>query len=145
MQPLQNILRKFVKEFGLEGGSALNALRSGWSRTVGPTIASHTYPDTIKKGSLTILVDTPQWMHHLSFYKKEISEKLKPYNVSDIRFRLGRITQSADKEDVQEFSELSGEDLRFIENTVKGVKDEELRQKVRERIPHGLRKGRNSK
>lgn len=138
MQPLRNILGKFVKEFGLEGGVVLNTLRSQWVDIVGQTIALHTSPDIIKAKILTLIVDTPQWMHHLSFFKEEISEKLKPYKVDGIRFRLGKLPETV--EEIRNKGEitLSDEDLRYIENTVKNITDEELKGKFRILIRHGL-------
>ncbi len=138
MQSLQSILKKFVKDFNLEGGIVLNAVRSQWVSIVGQTIAIHTFPDTIKGKVLTLIVDTPQWMHHLSFYKEEIAEKLRPYNVNGIRFRLGKLPLGIKKQNGEEHVELPEEDLRFLENTVKNIKDEELKEKFKVLITHGL-------
>lgn len=145
MQPLQNILKKFVKDFGLEGGAALNTLRINWSGIVGRTIASHTSPDSIKKGTLFIIVDTPQWLHHLGFYKKEITEKLKSHGITEIRFRLGKVEPVNYVEEDEDVPELEEADLRFIENTVKDIDDDELKMKFRKLLSHGLTKGKGKK
>ena len=142
MEPLQNILRNFVKDFGIEGGAGLNAIRRLWPDIVGQTIAVHTFPDTIKSKVLTIIVDTPQWMHHLSFYKEDISEKLRSYNIGGIRFRIGRIPEKTVEQPGELNMELTEDDLRYIENTVKNIKDEELKEKFKVLITHGLTKGR---
>ena len=142
MESLHNILRNFVKDFGIEGGAGLNAIRRLWPDIVGPTIAVHTFPDTIKNKVLTITVDTPQWMHHLSFYKEDISEKLRSYNIGGIRFRIGRIPEISPEQPGELNVELTEDDLRYIENTVKNIKDEELKEKFRVLITHGLTKGR---
>jgi hypothetical protein len=141
MQPLHKILREFVKNFGIEGGAGLNIIRKKWVNIVGQTIAVHTFPDTIRGKVLTITVDTPQWMHHLSFYKEEISKKLESYNVNGIRFRLGKLPPEIINQNSKEHVELSEEDLRFLENTVKNIKDEELKEKFRVLITHGLTRG----
>jgi hypothetical protein len=140
MQPLRSILGKFAKDFGLEGGAVLNAIRSKWVDIVGQPISIHTFPDIIKAKILTLIVDTPQWMHHLSFYKEEISEKLKPYNVDGIRFRLGKLPKTVNEFRNEAENTLTDEDLRYIENTVKNIKDEELKEKFRALITHGLAK-----
>jgi hypothetical protein len=142
MQSLHNILKKFVKDFNFDSGIVLNAVRSQWESTVGQTIAMHTFPDTIKGKVLTLLVDTPQWMHHLSFYKEDITEKLKPYDIKSIRFKLGRIPERKHERPEREDIKLSEDDLRYIENTVKNIDDEGLKEKFRELITHGLMKGR---
>ena len=121
MQRAGNILRKFTKEFGLEGGIRVNAIRNQWVNIVGQTIAAHTCPDTIKGKILFLTVDTPQWMHHLSFYKEEISRKLQSYKVTEIRFKLGKLPERANGGGERENFILTDEDLRYIENTVKNI------------------------
>ncbi len=142
MQSLHNILKEFVKDFGIESGPVLNVIRRQWSDIVGDTIASHTYPDTIKNKVLTIRVDTPQWMHHLSFFKEDISGKLRTYTIVAIRFRIGSLPRKADAQGKDEDAGLTDEDLRFVENTIKNVKDEEIKAKFKKLISHGLTKGR---
>jgi len=138
MHSLRNILGKFVKDFGIEGGVTLNNARKRWVSVVGKPVSVHTFPDTVKSGTLTIIVDTPQWMHHLSFYKDDILSKLKPFGISGIRFRLGRLPVSTPEKERAADAELSEEDLRYIENTVHSIKDEELKDKFRTLITHGL-------
>lgn len=137
MNSLRNILGKFVKDFGIEGGVTLNIARKRWVSVVGKPVAAHTFPDTVKGGTLTIIVDTPQWMHHLSFYKDDIVSKLKPLGITGVRFRLGRLPVSSPEKHAAA-AELSEEDLRYIENTVHGIEDEELKEKFRTLIRRGL-------
>jgi hypothetical protein len=145
MQSLKGILRHFAKDFGIEGTVALKTIKNQWAGIVGKPIAVHTFPDTIKSKILTIIVDTPQWMHHLDFFKGELLQKLDGFDISEIRFRIGRLpeTEKAIQEEME--SDLTEDELRYIENTVKNVKDEELREKFRSLIKHGLKKGRNKK
>lgn len=140
MHSLRNILSKFVKDAGIEGGLALNNVRRQWEQIVGQTVSAHTSPDIIKGGILTIIVDTPQWMHHLSFYKDDISSKLGPFGIKGIRFRIGRLPVSAAEKEIIADAELSEEDLKYIDNTVRSIKDEELRNKFRNLIRKGLSK-----
>jgi hypothetical protein len=141
MQSLHNILKTFVKDYGLEGGVALNAVRNQWHKIVGQTIASHTFPDTIRGKALTLIVDTPQWLHHLSFFKDEITSKLTPYNVEEIRFKIGRLPENTKETCSAEDIKLSEDDLKYLENTLRDLKDEDLREKFRTLIVHGLMKG----
>ncbi|MBI4848189.1 MAG: DUF721 domain-containing protein [Nitrospirae bacterium] len=141
MQSLQNILNTFIKDYGIEGGVALNAIRIQWDKLVGQAVAAHTFPDTIKNKVITLIVDTPQWLHHLGFFKEEIITKLKPYNISEIRFRIGRLPEKTKEKQETQDNELSEDDLRFLENTLKGLKDEELKEKFRTLIVHGLKRG----
>jgi hypothetical protein len=143
MYPLKKILWKFVKSHGIEGGDALLTIRTRWKSIVGRTIALHTSPDTIRRKVLTIIVDTPQWMHHLSFYKGEIMDKLRSHEVSEVRFRVGKLPGKSRTSFYRENINLTDEDTQYVENTVKHIKDEELRQKFRKLITHGLTKRKN--
>jgi len=131
MQRVGGILKGFVKDYGLETGLTLVRIKDQWTNLVGLTIALHTSPDIVKGKTIFILVDTPQWMHHLSFYKQEILEKLKDYKIENIRFKLGRIPERADvKQEIPTIS-LSDEDFRYIEDTIKDIRDDELKEKFR--------------
>ncbi|RJQ19868.1 MAG: DUF721 domain-containing protein [Nitrospiraceae bacterium] len=142
MRSLHNILKAFIKDYGLEGGVALNAFRNQWAGIVGQTIAAHTAPDTMKSKVLTVIVDSPQWLHHLSFFREEIITKLRPFNVTDIRFRVGSLPEQSDGDQHRENNcELTDDDLRYIENTLGNVRDEELRESFRTLIVHGLTRG----
>lgn len=141
MEPLRKILGDFSKTLGIESGSILNAVRRKWADIVGPAVAAHTFPDTIRGKVLTIIVDTPQWMHHLSFYKEDISGKLKFCNIEGVNFKLGRLPEKKDAPVSQEDAGLTDEDLRFLENTINNVRDDELKEQFRRLIIHGLTKG----
>ena len=58
-----------------------------------------------------------------------------------VRFRLGRLPEKKDIPLNKEDTVLTDEDLRFLENTVNNVKDEELKEVFRKLIMHGLTKG----
>jgi hypothetical protein len=140
MQPLNKILGKFIDDLGIGGGITLNIIRRQWAKIVGQTISLHTSPDTIKGKVLTVVVDSPQWLHHLSFFKEEIVKKLHPYNVDEIRLRIGKIPIEEPVHDKEKEFELTEDDRRFVENTIKVIKDEELKEKFRTLISRGLSK-----
>lgn len=132
MERVGNIIKKFVTDYGLESGLPLTTIKNQWAMLVGQTLAAHTSPDMIKGKTIFIIVDTPQWMHHVSFYRQEILEKLKDYRIDKVRFKLGMV----DKSPVGEYKktnhyELSEEDLTYIENTIGSLKDNELKEKFR--------------
>ncbi|MBI5195703.1 MAG: DUF721 domain-containing protein [Nitrospirae bacterium] len=141
MQRVGNILRQFVKDYGLESSLKLQAIKKQWAGIVGATVAAHASPDLIKGKTIFIAVDTPQWMHHLSFYKQEISEKLRHHNIEDIRFKLGKPDKNPDIEQgVPRSFRLSKEDYAYIEDTISSLKDAGLREKFRTLLTHGLTK-----
>ncbi len=145
MQRAGNILKKFINDYGLEAGLTLTIIKNQWIKLVGQTIATHTFPDIIKGNTIFIIVDTPQWMHHLSFYKQDICEKLKPYKVTEIRFKLGRLPVEDSfrkrvdiKQEINNIS-LTEEDSRYIENTLRSIKDNELKERFRMLLTNALK------
>ena len=145
MQRLHNILRNIFKDTEIDQGTAVLSLRKKWPSIVGQPVAVHTWPDTVRNRIITILVDTPQWMHHLSFFTAEIRAKLAPYDIADIRFRLGRIPEAEGRTEKEEETALSDEDARYLENTLREIGDSGIREKFRSLITHGLTKGRPGK
>jgi len=141
MQSLHDILKTFVKEYGLEGGVVLKSIQNQWENIAGRTVAAHTFPDTVKGKVLTLIVDTPQWMHHLSFFKEEIVLKLASYNVVEVRFKLGKLPDNSKAFALSGDITLSEDDLIYLENTLRNVKDVDLREKFRKLIAHGLTRG----
>jgi hypothetical protein len=80
-------------------------------------------------------------MHHLGFFKEEMLDKLKSYKIEQIRFKLGKVTSPTHEETSSLERNLSDDDLRYIENTLKDIKDEEMRETFRKLIVHGLSRG----
>jgi hypothetical protein len=144
MHSLNTVLKKFVKDFGLEGGAALTNLRKQWATIAGQTIASHTSPFTIRSSVLTLTVDTPQWMHHLSFVKEEMLDKLGKFNISEVRFRLGKLPAPAHTVTDNCERMLTADDKRFIENTLRSIKDKELKKSFRRLLTHALTQGKQT-
>ena len=142
MQSFQSLLNKFTKNFKLEDGVVISALRDKWTDLVGETVAVHTFPDMIKDRQLTLIVDSPQWRHHLDFLKNAICEKIERYGIDDLKFRIGKIPESKGKLSKAVEAKLTEDDIRYIENTIKNVKDEDLKETFRKLIAHGLIKGR---
>lgn len=131
MQRIGNIIKGFIKDYSLEGGLTFQKLKNQWPNLVGQTIASHALPDIIKGKTIFITVDTPQWMHHLNFYKQEILEKLKDYKIENVRFKIGKLPERIDtKQEINSFS-LNAEDFKYIEDTIKDIRDEELKERFR--------------
>ena len=140
MQRVGGILKRFVKDYGLETGLHLAGIKTQWQKLVGQTLAAHTSPDIIKGKTIFINVDTPQWMHHLSFYKQEMLEKLKNYGIENVRLKLGRLNEScADEIKTSNAYQLTEEDAKYIEDTIQNLKNDELKEKFRRLLSDALR------
>lgn len=53
-----------------------------WDAVVGPTLARHAQPLRLRRGILSVEVDSAEWMQELQFLKQELRERLNA--------RLGR-------------------------------------------------------
>ncbi len=138
MQSLNSLLKKHFKESGMESGLLVNKLRNKWTDLVGEAVASHTSPGSVSGKTITITVDTPQWLHHLGFFKEDILTKLKPFGLSEVKFKLGKIGGAKVPAYKPKEVKISDKDISYIENTLKGIKDPELKEKFRAFISHGL-------
>jgi predicted nucleic acid-binding Zn ribbon protein len=58
------------------------ALWTHWEATVGPTLARHAHPQRLRRGVLSVVVDSPEWMQEVQFFKHDLRERLNA--------RLGR-------------------------------------------------------
>lgn len=96
--PLSTAVEHFIRNRGLEGKLREHTLQNRWDEIVGEPISSHTRPDTIRFGTLHVLVDSSAWLQQLTFLKPELMRKVESYlgkgSIKDIVLRLGRQTPS---------------------------------------------------
>ena len=87
------VLRAVLKKHGLDNELERYNFINHWEEIVGKDIASRTKPMSIRNGMLTIGVVDSIWAQELSFQKRFILYRLKPYlsardKVRDVRFRV---------------------------------------------------------
>ncbi len=137
---LGEILGKVMGERGLGRGSLTAKLLAVWDAAVGEGIAKHALPESVKGGVLTVIVDSPVWMHQLSMMAPALVEKVNTVmgtgTVQDIRFRAGRLVRPTEgKVEKERFvpkrRKLLPDERREIEESVSMISDKELREKAR--------------
>lgn len=79
MKKVSGILNKLLKKYGLEGKIIENTIAHKWEAIVGEIISAHSYPEGIRYKRLYIIVDSPVWLQEMSFYKKDLVEKVNGY------------------------------------------------------------------
>tara|TARA_B100002003_G_C13982781_1_gene475179 strand:+ start:587 stop:901 length:315 start_codon:yes stop_codon:yes gene_type:complete len=91
--PLSVAVNHFIRNCGLEGKLREYTLKDRWDEIVGEPISSHARPDTIRFGTLYVLVDSSAWLQQLTFLKPELIRKIENNMneniIKDIIFRLG--------------------------------------------------------
>ncbi|HET6514726.1 MAG TPA: DUF721 domain-containing protein [Thermodesulfovibrionales bacterium] len=135
MKRVGAVLSPFVKSLGIEGALKLEELKRAWPTLFGEPLSLHMSPSSLKEGELLITVDSPVWLQQISFYKPDILKKLGPFDVRDIRFRLGTIRiekniRSRPRKAKREKS-LDSDTLSFIEETVSELEDPGLKESIR--------------
>jgi predicted nucleic acid-binding Zn ribbon protein len=139
MNKAETVLGPMLKQLGIENGVRLERIRNDWSDIFEKSISPHMFPATLKEGELLLHVESPAWMQQLTYYKKEIIRKLSSYSVTDVRFRLGRITKKKQKQEPQKpMRTLSPEEVSFAASVVADIRNEELKDSIRKAIEKSL-------
>ena len=80
--PLGEVLRAALARLPLATPLADYDIWTHWDAVVGPTIARHAQPVRLRRGVLSIEVDSSEWMQELQFLKHDLRARLNA--------RLGR-------------------------------------------------------
>ncbi len=132
MEKADSLLGPLLRNLGIEEGVRLARLKNDWHTIFEKPISLHTSPSRLSEGELLLNVDSPIWIHQLSFCKGAIIEKLGAYGVRDVRFRIGKIPQKKQREQhARRAVQLSSDDALFISELTSGIGDEELKEAVR--------------
>jgi len=132
---LSYTLGSMLKARGL--GSRLSEYRvfGQWEKAVGPVIARHAQPQTVRGKKLTLVVDSPAWMQQLSLLKPQIVEKvnktLGKEVIKEITLRLGEVAsreQPAEEPPVR--AVLGREEREKIEDYVRGISDPAIKEAI---------------
>jgi predicted nucleic acid-binding Zn ribbon protein len=75
-RPLGDSLDRVARSLGGPGAAMLGAVFSHWSDVVGPVVADHSWPVSLRSGVLVVGVDEPIWHTQLTYLQAEIMERL---------------------------------------------------------------------
>ena len=73
---LGEVLRAALARLPLATPLADYALWAHWDAVVGPTIARHAQPSRLRRGVLSVEVDSAEWMQEIQFLKHDLRERL---------------------------------------------------------------------
>lgn len=139
MKKAETVLGPMLKQLGIENGVRLQRIRNDWTDIFEKSISPHMFPATLKEGELLLHVESPAWMQQLTYYKKEIIRKLSSYAITEVRFRLGKITKKKQKQEAQKpMRTLSSEEVSFAASVVADITNEELKDSIRKAIEKSL-------
>jgi predicted nucleic acid-binding Zn ribbon protein len=133
---LSSTLGSLLRARGLQGRLSEYRIVGQWEETVGPVIARHARPQTVRGKKLYLSVDSPAWMQQLSLLKPEIIEKVNRNfgkdAINDITLRLGEVVPSEQRgEEALSRPPLDAEERGRIEQYVQQVQDPDVREAIR--------------
>ncbi len=140
METSGSILASLLKDLGIEDRVRLDSLQREWTTLFPAPLSLHTCPVDIKNGELAVNVDSPAWLQQLKFFKQDMIKKLRGHQVTEIRFKHGRIfkpRQNApgDKDAaVQTTKKIQDSDIAWIDRTISDIQDPELKEALRKAI-----------
>ena len=146
MKKVGTLIPRLIKGLGLEEAMRFELIRREWTTVFREPLCLHMAPASLKNGALLISVDSPVWLQQISFFRSDILNSLRTFEVKEVRFRIGRVTpkKKGDETALQRQVPLGREALREIDDTVSGLEDSGLRDCVRRAMEQALRKNTGS-
>jgi len=138
------LLRPLVRDLGLGEGIRLARIKSQWNTLFREPLSHHMSPCSLSGNELLLIVDSPVWLQELTFYREDILEKLAPYQVRSVRFRLGKVSARAyqkTKREGRKLKTLTTHDRSFIEDAVSNIRDKALQEIVQKTITKAMTAG----
>jgi len=94
MKEPQNILgtvEKVMKK--VASASSILVVRRHWDEIAGTETAKHSVPAYVRKGKMTVVVDSSPWLYHVAVNRSKILERVQQLNMPDrveeIRLKQG--------------------------------------------------------
>lgn len=142
MNRIDSLLTPFIRELRLEDSVRLAEIKKNWHSLFGKSLSCHMSPFMLSGSEILLNVDSHVWLQELNFYKEEITKKLNPYGVKEVRLRLGKVsTKMLTKDKPQRAKTLTADDLSFVEQVTSQMTDDELRETIQRAIRGALTSG----
>jgi predicted nucleic acid-binding Zn ribbon protein len=94
-EPIANVLKSVFTQLESKHTLSKEAVDRSWREAVGERGFNHSRPSHIRKGVMTVSVDSSTWMQELSMRKRELLKGLKRElgkdRISEIRFKIGEL------------------------------------------------------
>ena len=91
-RPVSESLGALARSLGAPGVGVLAAVFAHWEELVGPDIAAHAHPRSLRDGVLVVVVDQPAWATQLRFLSGDVLARLHeaagPTEVRELQVRV---------------------------------------------------------
>lgn len=140
---VRSVLNKALKDLEIDVPLKVYSVITAWKEIVGENIASQSQPCLIRNKILFVEVSHSTWIQQLQFLKPKILEKIKDFLgeslIEDIRFRLGKISPLPSYKEKREDVKIDSEILNQIEELLRKIDDEEIKNLLRNIFIHVAR------
>ena len=149
-ESLSDVISSLIEGLNLQKEMTLYHLTSHWEEIVGPQIALHTAPESLRFDTLSLSVDSAPWMNQLTFFKKDIIKNINKYlqknQVREIFFRLAPRTTPYPKKEVHlesahQTAPLISEEVIALQDALKELQDTEMQKRIATAITGYFQKG----
>ena len=93
--PVGDIVKAVFEKLEREKTLTREDVETQWKELVGDSGVGHARPVSLRKGVLTVFVDSSGWMHEMSLRKRKLLKQLKRVYGKDkilgIQFRIGEV------------------------------------------------------
>jgi predicted nucleic acid-binding Zn ribbon protein len=81
-RPLSETLDRLVQGWGAGSTGTTRSLFAEWDEIVGPQLARHVRPRSLRQGTLVVAVSDPAWATQLKFLESELVARIKATTAS---------------------------------------------------------------
>ena len=148
MKRVDSLLLPLVRDFGIESNIRFIEVKKNWHTLFSEPLSCHIGPCKMTEETILLNVDSPVWVQELNYFKKDIINKLSPYGIKDVRFKLGYVSKKAGAEACNQVPGVKAftlEEVSYIEKTVSKIIDEDLRLIVKKAIEKAISSGKAKK
>lgn len=93
--PVGDIVKAVFEKLEREKTLTKEDIETRWKEIAGDQAVKHARPVSLRKGTLTVFVDSSTWMHEMAIQKRKLLKQLKRVFGKDkilaIQFRIGEI------------------------------------------------------
>jgi predicted nucleic acid-binding Zn ribbon protein len=73
------LLSGAARRYGLDDAAAVGSVWRSWTEVVGPDVAAHAEPTSLRAGVLRIRADSPVWAHEIGYLVEDIKARLNSH------------------------------------------------------------------
>lgn len=135
-----SVLTPLIRNLGIENGVRLAQIRAHWHTLFQQPLSLHVWPSQLSGDELVLNVDSAVWLQELTFHKPTIIERLSPYRIQTIRFRLGRVAPPGRGEKKKPIARraLTPSDCTFVEEALASIDDPDLKKVLKRVVEKSL-------